>query len=74
MAVKRKLELIPPQVGGKKLKTPKKRKGSQKILKKVKRKPQKGVKKTIKRAPKNKKPQSKSKRSRVKTYNKLKYL
>ena len=74
MAVKRKLELIPHQVRGKKLKTPKKKKTPTKNLKKVKPKPQKGVKKTIKRAPKNKKPQSKSKCSRVKTPIKLKFV
>ena len=43
IAVKRKLELIPHQVGGKKKKTPKL------DFKKFKPKPQKGVKKTIKR-------------------------
>ena len=74
IAVKRKLERIPHQVGGKKLKTSKKKKTPKLVFKKFKPKPQKSVKKTIKRLPKKKKPQSKSKRSRVKTSNKLKYF
>ena len=74
MAVKRKLELIPHQVRWKTPRTSKKRKIPSKFLKKSNANQKKDVKKSIKRTSKKKKPRSKSKRSRVKTFNKLKYL